>query len=82
MGTSFRPPLFLITLSIKKDWVRKKKKVNFFKAFDNPFSKYLIFKRISECNGCFGLFAKIKRDLGLAFGAYFLHDFSIKMFLI
>ena len=26
--------------------------------------------------------AKLKRDLGLAFGANFLHDFSIKMFLI
>ena len=24
---------------------------------------------------------KLKRDLGLAFVAYFLHDFSIKMFL-
>ena len=26
--------------------------------------------------------AKLKRDLGLAFGAHFQHDFSIKMFLI
>ena len=26
--------------------------------------------------------AKLKRGLGLAFGAHFLHDFSIKMFLI
>ena len=26
--------------------------------------------------------AELKRDLGLAFGAHFLHDFSIKMFLI
>ena len=25
---------------------------------------------------------KLKRDLGLAFGACFWHDFSIKMFLI
>ena len=25
---------------------------------------------------------KLKRGLGLGFGAYFLHDFSIKMFLI
>ena len=24
---------------------------------------------------------KLKRDLGLAFGAHFQHDFSIKMFL-
>ena len=26
--------------------------------------------------------AKLKKGLGLAFDAYFLHDFSIKMFLI
>ena len=26
--------------------------------------------------------AKLKRCLGLAFGAHFLHDFSIKMFCI
>ena len=26
--------------------------------------------------------AKLKRDLGPGFGAYFLHDFYIKMFLI
>ena len=25
-----------------------------------------------------GYLAKLKRDLGLAFGAYFLHDFSIR----
>ena len=29
-----------------------------------------------------GYLAKLKRDLGLAFGARFLHDFSVKMFLI
>ena len=29
-----------------------------------------------------GYLAKLKRDLGLAFGAHFQHDFSIKMFLI
>ena len=29
-----------------------------------------------------GYLAKLKRDLELAFGAYFQHDFSIKMFLI
>ena len=28
-----------------------------------------------------GYLAKLKRDLGLAFGAHFQHDFSIKMFL-
>ena len=29
-----------------------------------------------------GYVAKSKRGLGLAFGAYFLYDFSMKMFLI
>ena len=29
-----------------------------------------------------GYLAKLKRGLALAFGAHFLHDFSIKMFLI
>ena len=29
-----------------------------------------------------GYLAKLKRGLGLAFGAHFQHDFSIKMFLI
>ena len=29
-----------------------------------------------------GHLAKLKRGLGLVFGAHFLHDFSIKMFLV
>ena len=29
-----------------------------------------------------GYLAKFKRDLDQAFGAYFWHDFSIKMFII
>ena len=29
-----------------------------------------------------GYLAKLKKGLGLPFGAYFLHDFSVKMFLI
>ena len=29
----------------------------------------------------FGYLAKLKRGLGLAFAAHFLHDFSMKMFL-
>ena len=61
----------------------RKNKVNFFKAFDNSFSKYLIFKRISlRPMAVLGYSAKLKRGLGLAFGAHFLHDFFIKMFLI
>ena len=30
----------------------------------------------------FGHLPKLKNDLGLAFGAHFLHDFSIEKFLI
>ena len=29
-----------------------------------------------------GYLPKLKKDLGLAFGAYFLHDFLVKMFFI
>ena len=29
-----------------------------------------------------GYLIKLKKGLGLAFGAYFQHDFSIKVFLI
>ena len=29
-----------------------------------------------------GYLAKLKRGLGLAFDAHFLHDFSVKLFLI
>ena len=29
-----------------------------------------------------GYLVKLKKDLGLVFGAHFQHDFSVKMFLI
>ena len=32
--------------------------------------------------GVLGYLAKLKKGLALAFGAHFLHDFSVKMFLI
>ena len=32
--------------------------------------------------GCFGLFTKVRRHMGLIFSANFLHTFFIKMFLI
>ena len=50
---------------------------------DNPLSKYLIFK--NNFLGAMALLSylvKLKRDLGLAFGAHFLYDFYVKMFLI
>ena len=40
----------------------------------------LFSKEFLACSGYFALFTKIKRGLGLGFGADFLHDFSIKMF--
>ena len=39
-------------------------------------------KEFLSCNGCFGLFTKIKKRLELAFGAHFLHGFFIQMLLI
>ena len=40
--------------------------------------KELTFKRIAVL----GYLTQLKKGLGLAFGADFLHDFSVKMFLI
>ena len=52
-------------------------KLTFLKLF------YILFlKEFLACNGCFWFLPELKRGLGLAFGAHFLHDFSIKMFLI
>ena len=45
------------------------------------FQNILFLKELLPCNGCFGLFTKIKKGLGLAFGAHFLHGFSIKMLI-
>ena len=59
---------------------KEKIKLTFQRLFDNPFSKYLTF--FLSAVAVLGNLAKLKRDLGLAFGARFLHDFSIKMFLI
>ena len=42
----------------------------------------LLIKEFLACVGCFALFTKIERGLGLAFGAQFLHRFSRKMLLI
>ena len=51
--------------------------------FDNPLSKYLIFKRIFlHAIAVLGYLPKLERGLRLALGAHFLNDFPIKMFLI
>ena len=46
------------------------------------FQNILVLEEIFAGNACLpNYLPKLKRNLGLAFGAYFLHDFSIKMFL-
>ena len=44
--------------------------------FDNPLSKYLFFKiNFLRAMALLSYLVKLKRDLGVAFGAHFLHDF-------
>ena len=63
--------------------MEEKIKLTFLRLFDNPLSKYLIFKiNFLHAMAVLGYLPKRKRDLGLAFGAHFLHDFPIKMFFI
>ena len=68
--------LFFIILPIKREWVQKKKQT-FLRLFDNSLLKYVIFKRILACNGCFPWLTKIKRRSGTSiwckFSAWFLH---------
>ena len=40
-----------------------------------PFQNILFLKEFMACSGCFGLLTKIKKRLGLAFRAHYLHDF-------
>ena len=44
-----------------------KKALTFLRVFDNSLSKYLILKEFFACNGCFGLFNKIKKEPGTSF---------------
>ena len=46
------------------------------------FQDILFSKEFLAYNALLGYLPKLKRGLGLAFGACFLHDFSIKMFFI
>ena len=52
---------------------------SFLWVFDNPLSKYLICETtfLNEM-AVFGYLPKLKRRLGLAFGAHFLHAFFHK----
>ena len=45
------------------------------------FQNFLFSKEFPACNVCFGFFSKIKKGSGITFGAHFLHDFFIKMFV-
>ena len=72
------PLSFSKSCQLKKTTFEIKNKVNFLRLFENPLSKYLFLKEFLACNGCFQLFAKIKRGLGLAFGAHFPGDFFHK----
>ena len=52
--------LFLIILSIERDWVLKKKQSYFFESFlIILFQNILLLKECFACNGCFRLFSKI-----------------------
>ena len=73
--------------------MKEKIKLTFLKLFDNPLSKYFILKYylnyyfkifyfILHVMAILGYLPKLKRGLGLAFGAFFLHGFPIKIFLI
>ena len=74
--------MLLIILSTKKGLDSKEKvKLTFLRLFDNTLN-LLFLKKYIACNDCFGLFTKIKKGQGLAFGAHFLHDFPLKMILI
>ena len=56
-----------------RDWIRKliKIKLTFLKLFDNPFSKTLFIKDFLYAMAVFGYLPKLKRVLGLGFGAHF-----------
>ena len=71
-----------------KDWIRpwgmgwkEKIKLNFSGFLIILIQNILFLKEFLSCTSCFGLFAKIKRCLGLAFGAHLPHDFSITFFI-
>ena len=62
---------------------KEKINVTFLTLVDNPLSENLIFKKNFLCAmAVLDYLAMLKRSLGLAFDAHFLHDFSIKIFLI
>ena len=76
--TSYKHFLFFIILSIKRDWVQRKKSINFFMVS----FKISYFQKSLTCIGCLGYLPKLKRVMGIDFSADFLHTLSIKVILI
>ena len=73
-------PLY-ITSSTCQTGFERKYKVNFFQAFWQSSFKIFL-KNALHAMAILGYLAKLKGGLGLAFGAHFLRNFSIKMFLV
>ena len=68
---------------LKRTGFERKNKVNVFKAFLQSFFKLSYFqKNLLHAMAVLDYLTKLKRGLGLASGAHFLHDILIKMFLI
>ena len=77
--TSFRPFLFFINLSIKRDWVPFSwSQVTFFMVS----FKITYLQKSLKSIACFGLLPKLKRSVGLVLTVDLLLIFSIKIFLI
>ena len=72
----------LKNLSIKGTGSKEKIKLTFLRLFDKPLSKHIILKNFLHPMAVLGYSAKLKRGLGLAFGAHFLHGFSMKILYI
>ena len=71
--------------NLKSDWslVQRKNKVDFFKAFlQSSFKVSFFYNNFLHAVAVLKYLPKVKRSLGLAFGAHFLHDFSIKFFSV
>ena len=74
---------FLWSCSLKGIGFETKNKVNFFKGFlIILFQNILFLNNFLHVMAVLGYLGYLKRCLGLTFDAYFLHDFSIKMFHI
>ena len=62
--------------------MKDKTKVNFKTFWQSSFKTSYFQKNFLHAMAVLSYLPKLKRSLGLVLGAYFLHDFSMKMFLI